>query len=296
MLLNAPPGIRSASVDEKPRPDFKDAFPPGTRVEITGAPGELHRDDWIGKVGEIVRVSPADEKKWEVKIGDPNPQIVVSALFSFATQASRTYQVSGCNTGAKYQACNGMYKATELPGYSGVQAYSREGHPHLVLLRWQQEHWILLDMGPSRNRYPGNAEAVELFKIPNNENTPPTARPWPGTETVKKLCAPQTLTLLAENLRPADQPDGGHADQTAVTDARGPETLRVGKRVEAQDGNIVVEWKKGTVESIDEARNPKVRFDDGLPLICQQWRSIVRISTLRLPFAISPQIHVFYLS
>ena len=47
------------------------------------------------------------------------------------------------------------------------------------MLRWHRLHWVLLDMGPERDRYPSSSHSCVLYKLPSSDSTPPLGD-WPS--------------------------------------------------------------------------------------------------------------------
>jgi hypothetical protein len=101
------------------------------------------------------------------------------------------FVVSGAEGVAGGRA-NGVFVPCELPGYTGVRPFAKEGDETLAMMRWAGKEWVICDTGPNRNRFPnlcvgsegtlvlaGEGSAVELFRIASTSDTPPTGTPWP---------------------------------------------------------------------------------------------------------------------
>lgn len=96
---------------------------------------------------------------------------ITSPPRSLEPSTKTAYVVEGAGTAA----ANGVYLATTIPRYSGVTPYSKVGADNMVMIRWSQQEWIIVDMGPERNRFPKHSySAVEYYVVYSSADTPPS--------------------------------------------------------------------------------------------------------------------------
>jgi hypothetical protein len=100
---------------------------------------------------------------------------VVSTLHQAGADVNTVARVDGAQPsaaptawrvrGAGTASCNGTYRPCQLDGYRGAQVYSN-GQIHLF--RWQQQHWVLSDLGPSGQDFD---ESRWLYCVPCGPGT-----------------------------------------------------------------------------------------------------------------------------
>jgi hypothetical protein len=96
--------------------------------------------------------------------------------------------------GASMPQLNGFYRPLDIPSYIGVQPYANARSDRYNIIRWQGTHWLLVDMGIQRNKFPGNG-GTEYYRVRCSDPTPLEGM-WPAVS--ESAPAPLADQVFAE--------------------------------------------------------------------------------------------------
>jgi hypothetical protein len=85
-------------------------------------------------------------------------------LLAVPTSGDALFAVSGAGT----PKANGRYFETKLESYDskkGAKVFGNVDTPSLAMLRWQSKTWVIVDTGPTRDKFPGKGGTV-LYTCP----------------------------------------------------------------------------------------------------------------------------------